>query len=28
MQWLQDPNQNNLDKLNNVRHQAIRHLRK
>ena len=27
MQWLQDPNQRNVDKLNNVSHEAIRHFR-
>jgi len=27
MQWLQDPNQSNVDNLNNVRREAIRHLR-
>ena len=25
MQWVQDPNQSNVDKLNNVRREAIRH---
>jgi len=25
MKWLQDPNQNNVDKTNDVRHQASRH---
>jgi hypothetical protein len=25
MQWLQDPNQSNVDNLNNVRHEASRH---
>jgi len=24
MQWLQDPNQSNVDNLNNVKHEAIR----
>jgi len=28
MQWLQDPNQNNVDHLNNVRREARRHFRK
>jgi hypothetical protein len=27
MQWLQDPNQSNLDNCNNVRHEARRHFR-
>jgi hypothetical protein len=27
MQWLQNPNQRNADNLNNVRHEASRHLR-
>jgi len=27
LQWLQDPNQNNVDNVNNVRPDAIRHLR-
>ena len=27
MQWLQDPNQSNVDNLNNVRHKASRHFR-
>ena len=27
MQWLQDPNQSNVDNLNNVRCEASRHLR-
>jgi hypothetical protein len=27
MQWLQDPNQNNVDNLNNVRRGASRHSR-
>ena len=27
MQWLQDPNQSNVDNLNNVRHEASRHFR-
>ena len=27
MQWVQDPNQNNLDNLNNVRREASRHFR-
>jgi hypothetical protein len=27
MQWLQNPNQSNVDNLNNVRHQANRHFR-
>jgi hypothetical protein len=27
MQWLQDPNQNNVDNLHNVRHEASRHFR-
>jgi hypothetical protein len=27
MQWLQDPNQSNLDNLNNARHEASRHFR-
>ena len=27
MKWLQDPNQNNVDKLNNVRHEVSRHFR-
>jgi len=27
MQWLQDPNQNNVDNLNNVRCEASRHFR-
>jgi hypothetical protein len=27
MQWLQDPNQSNLDNLNNTRHEASRHFR-
>jgi len=26
MQWLQDPNQSNVDNLNNIRHEASRHL--
>jgi len=25
MQWLRDPNQNNVDNLNNVRHKGSRH---
>jgi len=28
MQWLQDPNQSNVDNLNNVRREASRHFRK
>jgi len=28
MQWLQDPNQNNVDHLNNVRREARRYFRK
>jgi len=28
MQWLQDPNQSNVDNLNNVRREAIRYFRK
>jgi hypothetical protein len=27
MQWLQDPNQSNVDNLNNVIHEASRHFR-
>ena len=27
MQWLQDPNQSNVDYLNNVRHEASKHFR-
>ena len=27
MQWLQDPNQGNVDNLNNVRREASRHFR-
>jgi hypothetical protein len=27
MQWLQDPNQSNLDNLNNARHEARKHFR-
>jgi len=27
MQWLQNPNQSNVDNLNNVRHEASRHFR-
>jgi len=27
MQWVQDPSQNNVDNLNNVRHEASRHFR-
>jgi hypothetical protein len=27
MQWLQNPNQSNLDNLNNARHEASRHIR-
>jgi hypothetical protein len=27
MQWLRDPNQNNVDKLNSVRHEASTHFR-
>ena len=27
MQWLQDPNQTNVDNLNNVRHEGGRHFR-
>jgi len=27
MQWLQDPNQSNIDNLNNVRHKDSRHFR-
>jgi hypothetical protein len=27
MQWLQNPNRSNADKLNNVRHKANRHFR-
>ena len=27
MQWLQDPNQNNIDNLHNVRREASRHFR-
>jgi hypothetical protein len=27
MQWLRDPNQSNVDNLNNVRHAASRHFR-
>ena len=27
MQWLQDPNQSNIDNLNNVRREASRHFR-
>jgi hypothetical protein len=27
MQWLQDPNQSNVDNLNNVKHAANRHFR-
>ena len=27
MQWLQDPNQCNVDNLNNVRHEVSRHFR-
>jgi len=28
IQWLQDPNQSNVNNLNNVRHKASRHCRK
>ena len=28
MQWLQDPNESNVDQLNNVRREASRHFRK
>jgi tRNA A37 threonylcarbamoyladenosine dehydratase len=28
MQWLQDPNQINVDNLNNVQHEASRHVMK
>jgi hypothetical protein len=28
MQWLEDPNQSNLDNLNNARHEASRYFRK
>ena len=28
MEWLQDPNQSDLDNLNNARHEASRHFRK
>ena len=28
MQWLQEPNQSNVDNLNNVRREANRHFRK
>jgi hypothetical protein len=28
MQWLQDPNQSNVDNSNNVRREASRHFRK
>jgi len=28
MQWLQDPNQSNVDNVNNVRREASRHFRK
>jgi hypothetical protein len=28
MQWLQDPNQNNVDTLNNIKREASRHFRK
>jgi hypothetical protein len=28
MQWFQDPNQSNVDNLNNVRREASRHFRK
>jgi len=28
MQWLQDPNQSNVDTVNNVRREAVRHFRK
>jgi hypothetical protein len=28
IQWLQDPNQSNVDDLNNARHKAGRHFRK
>jgi hypothetical protein len=27
MYWLQDPNQSNVDKTNNIRHEAWRHFR-
>ena len=27
MQWLQEPNQSNVDNLNNVRHETRRHFR-
>jgi len=27
MQWIQDPNQSNVDNLNNVRHEVSRHFR-
>jgi hypothetical protein len=27
MQWLKDPNQSNIDNLNNVRREASRHVR-
>jgi hypothetical protein len=27
MQWVQDPNQGNVDNLNNIRHEASRHFR-
>ena len=27
MQWLHDPNPNNIDNINNVRHEASRHFR-
>jgi hypothetical protein len=27
MQWLQDPNQSNIDNLNNVRYETSRHFR-
>jgi len=28
MQWLQDPNQSDLDNLNNLKHEASKHFRK
>ena len=28
MQWLQDPNQSNIDNLNHVRYEVVRHFRK
>jgi hypothetical protein len=27
VQWLQDPNQTNVDKLKSVRHEGVRHFR-